>query len=38
MKSSLKVWWAVVGVAICFTALLFLMFGHDWAIGYVFRR
>jgi hypothetical protein len=38
MKSNRKVSWAVLVSAICFAALLFAVFGHDWAIGYVFRR
>ena len=38
MKSNPKVWWAVLVGAICFAALLFAVFSHDWAIGHVFRR
>jgi len=38
MRSNQKVWWAVLVGAICFAALLFAVFGQDWAIGYVFRR
>ena len=38
MKSNRKVWWTVLAVAICFAALVFVVFGQDWAIGYVFPR
>jgi len=38
MKSNRKVWWTVLVGAICLAALLFAVFGHDWAIGYVFHR
>jgi hypothetical protein len=38
MKSKQKIWWAVLAGAIFFVALLFAVFGHDWSIGYVFRR
>jgi len=38
MRSNKKVWWAVLVGAICLAALLFAVFGPDWAIGYVFRR
>ena len=38
MKSNRKVWWAALVGAICFAALLFAVFGQDFAIGYVFHR